>query len=281
MRQASFLASVLILVSIAVTACGSPSALPLAKEGTLLRKIQDRGKVIVGVKYDVPTFGYLNSKTNTLEGFDPAVAREIAAYIFGDPNKVEFKEAVTKDRIPFLKDGAVDVILSTMTITEERMKEIDFSVVYYIADTRLLARKDNPILHSFGIASTKVAANKGSGTVPLLGSIPQVEVVQVTNASEGMQLLLTRQVDAMAGDDIALFGLALQNPELQVVGTALASEPLGAGVAKGNPELLDVVNTVIKNLKSSGKWKAIWKTEVGDKLGILTIPEPPADEWQK
>ncbi len=280
MRQVIFLASLLLLVSIAVTACGAPNALPPAKEGTLLRKIQDRGKVIVGVKYDVPTFGYLNPKTNTLEGFDPAVAREIAAYIFGDP-KVEFKEAVTNDRIPFLKNGTVDVILSTMTITEERMKEIDFSVVYYIADTRLLARKDNPISHVFGNASTKVAANKGSGTVPLLSRIPQVEVVQVTNASEGVQLLLTRQVDAMAGDDIALFGLALQNPELQVVGTSLASEPLGAGVAKGNPELLDVVNTVIKNIKSSGKWTAIWKTEIGDKLGILTIPVPPADEWQK
>src|SRR5574341_1367158 len=175
MRQASFLASVLILVSIAVTACGSPSALPLAKEGTLLRKIQDRGKVIVGVKYDVPTFGYLNSKTNTLEGFDPAVAREIAAYIFGNPNKVEFKEAVTKDRIPFLKDGTVDVILSTFTINEERLKEVDFSFVYYVPGDRLLVSKDSPIRTVADLDGRKVAVNKGSSSMDRLRAQTKAE----------------------------------------------------------------------------------------------------------
>ena len=54
--------------------------LPTAAEGTL-RKIQDRGKIIVGVKYDVPMFGLLNPSTNKVEGFDVDMAKEIANYI--------------------------------------------------------------------------------------------------------------------------------------------------------------------------------------------------------
>jgi hypothetical protein len=38
---------------------------------------------------------------------------------------------------------------------------------------------------------------------------------------------------------------------------------------------------VIRNLKTSGKWKQIWKKEIGDKVGILTIPDPPPDEWRR
>src|SRR6266849_6914501 len=123
MRRALYWLSVFACCALLLNACGN-SAMPLAREGTLLRKIQDRGKLIAGVKYDLPTFGYLNPQSNRIEGFDPAIAREIAAYLLGDPNKIEFKEAITKNRIPFLKDGTVDLIVSTMTITEERLKDV-------------------------------------------------------------------------------------------------------------------------------------------------------------
>lgn len=280
MRKGFFTVFVAMFVMLVASACAAPSGLPPAKEGTLLRKIQDRGRLIVGVKYDVPTFGYLNPKTNTLEGFDPAVAREIAAYIFGDPNKVEFKEAVTKNRIPFLKDGTVDVILSTFTINEDRLKEVDFSIVYYVSGDRMLVPLDSTIRTIADLDGRKVAANRGSGVVDRLTKQTKAEIVLVNNASEALQTVLNRQADVMTGDDIAMFGLAISNPGLKIVGPPISIEPLGAGVAKGNPELLEVVNTVIKNLKSSGKWKTIWKAEIGDKLGIATIPEPPDDDWR-
>ena len=66
---------VVIVVAGLLAACApvgpvAKSALPKAKEGTLLRKIQDRGKIVVGVKFDVPMFGLLNPTTNKVEGFD-------------------------------------------------------------------------------------------------------------------------------------------------------------------------------------------------------------------
>jgi ABC-type amino acid transport substrate-binding protein len=128
MKRIGFLLIALLALGLVGAQCAAPptptptpplpeaKGLPKAPEGTLLRKIQDRGKLTAGVKYDVPTFGYLNPTTNQLEGFDVDLVKYIANYILGDPNAVEFKQAVSKDRIPFLQGGVVDIIASTMTI---------------------------------------------------------------------------------------------------------------------------------------------------------------------
>jgi ABC-type amino acid transport substrate-binding protein len=73
----------------------------------------------------------------------------------------------------------------------------------------------------------------------------------------------------------------MQNPKLQVVGAPFSFEPYAIGVPKGQPELLDAVNLAVQNVKSSGKWKTIWKSEIGDRLGLLTAPDPPADDWRR
>ncbi len=269
----------LVLTLILVAACAQSSGgLPLAVEGTLLRKIQDRGKLIVGVKYDTPSFGVLDQRTGKVEGIDADIAREIAAYIFGDPNRIEFKEAVTANRIPFLKDGTVDVILATFTITEDRLKEVDSSIVYYVEGQRLLVSKDSPIQTMSDLDGKKIAVKKGSGAVDIFTKQTAAQVVQVANYDEQLKLLLDQKVDAINGNDITLYGFTLDHPGFKVVGPKFSNEYLGAAVAKGHPELLQVINTVIKNMKTSGKWKAVWKSNIGDKFGIAVIPDPPADE---
>src|SRR3954452_8957819 len=106
----------LLAFSSCAPATGSPSGgAAQAPAGTALRKVQDRGKIVIGVKYDVPTFGYLNPRNNTLEGFDVDLGKAIAREILGSDSAVEFKQAVSADRIPFLNTGQVDLVLSTMT----------------------------------------------------------------------------------------------------------------------------------------------------------------------
>lgn len=281
MRKGVFTISVAMLVTLIVTACGGPSRLPPAKEGSLLRKIQDRGKLIVGIKYDTPSFGLVDPRTGRVEGMDADIGREIAAKIFGDPNKIEFVEAVTQNRIPFLKAGTVDVILATFTITEDRLKEVDSSVVYYVQGARLLVPNESSIKTMADLDGKKIASKKGSGAVDTFTKQTAAQVVQVDNYDQQLQLLLNHDVDAINGNDITLYGFALEHPAFRVVGPQFSKEYLGAAVAKGHPELLEVVNTVIRDLKSSGKWKTIWKAEIGDKFGIATIPDPPDDDWRQ
>src|SRR5688500_14056176 len=85
-------------------------------EDTTMGKIQAAGEIKIGVKYDVPPFGFKNPQTDEIEGFDVDLGQAIADKLGVEP---EFIEAISDNRIPFLQDGTVDVILSTMTINAE------------------------------------------------------------------------------------------------------------------------------------------------------------------
>jgi putative glutamine transport system substrate-binding protein len=280
-----FLIVIVMAMAMLVTACAgesqAPAGLPKAKEGTLLRKIQDRGMLIVGTRTDSPTFCYQNPQTKQLEGFDIAMAREIAAYIFGDPNKVEFKTLTSAERIPMVKSGAVDLVIATMTITEERLKEVDFSVVYYVAGQRLLVPQASSIKGLTDVDGKKVGTVKGSTSAANLRKATKAQVVEFDSWTDAVKAMLNQQVDAISTDDTILYGLQTANPGTKVVGSQFSYEPYGMAMLKNEPDFANAVNTVIKNLKSSGKWKTIWQAEVGNKVGITVAPEPPGDEWKK
>jgi putative glutamine transport system substrate-binding protein len=276
-----------IVVAGLLAACTAPpvgpsssagKAMPKAADGTLLRKIQDRGKIVVGVKYDVPMFGLLNPTTNKVEGFDVDVAREIAAAIFGNPEAVEFKEAVSKNRIPFLQDGTVDIIVSTMTVNEEREQQIDFSNVYYLAGQSLLTPKNSAIASINDLAGKKVGTAKGSTSEQNIRKLaPQADVQLFDGYAEAVAAMDAGRLDAVTTDDNILIGFQAKEPnKWKLVGGQFTKEPYGIGIAKGHPETVEVINKVFTDLKKSGKWKELYKKNIP-----AAAPEPPIDSWRQ
>jgi aspartate/glutamate/glutamine transport system substrate-binding protein len=264
-----------------VVGCGAASAPAQAREGSLLRKIQDRGRLLAGVTFDQPTFGYQDPATKQMSGFDVALAHEVAATIFGDAGKVDFVQTLAKDRIPFLKAGTIDIAVATFSVSEDRLKDADFSAVYYVAGQRLMTLQGSPIKSVADIGSTKVGTTRGSTSAENLRKLSRVQIIEFDSFRDATAALITNQIGVVSTDDSILYGLAMQNPKLQVVGAQFSFEPYAIGVPKGQPELLDTVNLTVQNLKSSGKWKTIWKSEIGDRLGLLTVPDPPADDWRR
>ena len=129
------LTMMLMLAALLLAGCGSNGAAPAApadppKAGAgggqtdagqaskTLDDIQKRGKLVVGVKFDTKLFGLKDPGTGKVEGFDIDMAKALAKKILGDENKVELKEVTSKTRIPLLKNGDIDMIIATMTITE-------------------------------------------------------------------------------------------------------------------------------------------------------------------
>ena len=94
-----------------------------------------------------------------VEGFDVDMGKAIADDLGVEP---KFVEAISDNRIPFLKDGTVDLILSTMTITAERDEEIDFSDPYYVAHGRILVPKGLGHRGRRRLAGKKVCTALGS-----------------------------------------------------------------------------------------------------------------------
>src|SRR5262245_45852334 len=174
---------------------------------------QQGGELVVGVKYDAPPFGYFNPATNQVEGFDADLGRELARTLFGNPNQVRFVEAISRNRIPFLKDDRVDVVLSTLTITDERKQEIDFSEPYYLAGQSILVPEGSPVQGVNALNGRAVASLQGTTSERTLRRrAPDARLVLFPTATTALAALQDHQVDAVSTDDTLLMGMIGRNP---------------------------------------------------------------------
>src|SRR5687768_11717836 len=193
---------------------------------TTLGKIQKRGEITIGVKFDVPPFGFKNPQTDEVEGFDVDIGRFIAEELGVEP---KFVEAISDNRIPFLERGTVDLILSTMTINAERDMEIDFSEPYYIARGRILVPGDSDIKGLEDLTGgTSVCTALGSTYEETIREeAPDAELRLVDTYSECLELLQNGAIDAISTDDVILTGMIIQDDTLKMVGDPLTTEPYG------------------------------------------------------
>jgi glutamate transport system substrate-binding protein len=233
-------------------------------------RIQERGEITIGVKFDVPPFGFKNPQTNKVEGFDVDMGKFIAAELGVEP---KFIEAISDNRIPFLQKGTVDLILSTMTINAERDQEIDFSEPYYIARGRILVPKGSNIKGLGDLAGNSVCTALGSTYEETLREdAPRADLKLVDTYSECLELLQNEAVDAVSTDDVILTGMIIQDDSLEMVGDALTTEPYGVGIKEGDKELKSVVDGVLKKVEDDGRWEETYGEWVGRHIGRQEQP---------
>src|ERR671923_221587 len=240
-------------------------------EDTTMGKIQAAGEIKIGVKYDVPPFGFKNPQTDEIEGFDVDLGRAIADKLGVEPN---FIEAISDNRIPFLQDGTVDLVLSTMTINKERDQEIDFSEPYYIARGRILVPQDSKIAGVDDLAGKKVCTALGSTYEETLKEqAPKADLKLVDSYSECLELVQNGAVDAVSTDDVILTGMIIQDDSLKLTeGEPLTTEPYGAGIKDGDTEFKQFVDGVIEEYKSGGGWAEAYEKWVGQYTGEQQDP---------
>jgi ABC-type amino acid transport substrate-binding protein len=229
---------------------------------TTMGRIQEAGEIKIGVKYDVPPFGFQNPQSGEVEGFDVDLGRAVAEKLGVEPN---FIEAISDNRIPFLQDGTVDLVLSTMTINAERDQEIDFSDPYYIARGRILVPSGSDIAGVEDLAGKRVCTALGSTYEETIREqAPDANLRLVDSYSECLELVQNGAVDAVSTDDVILTGMIIQDDTLQLVDAEpLTTEPYGAGIKEGDKELQEFVNGVIEEYKSDGRWADAYQKWVG------------------
>jgi len=229
------------------------------------------------VKFDVIAFGFRNPTTGEVEGFDADLCREIAAALGVEP---DFVEAISANRIPFLQEDRVDVVISTMTRTEERLQEIDFSKIYYLAGQRILVESDSAYQEVEDLVDAGVTVCSGQGSTSEANlrekGVAEDKLLLTATYSEAAQALLDGRCAAVSTDDSILFGLAQQNEGLEVRGERFTEEPLGIGVKKGKEDLVEFINGVLDDMAASGRWVELYDTHIKPYTGE-DAPEPPLD----
>jgi ABC-type amino acid transport substrate-binding protein len=227
--------------------------------GSYMAQIQKRGTIVIGVKFDLPRFGLLNPATNEPEGFDVALGELIAQRLGVRP---KFVEAITRDRISLLVNNKVDLVIATMTITEERRQQIDFSTPYYLGHQRLLVRRGSKItdVTSLDAENAKVCSTAGSTSAQNIEGLVRSDLtVLVDTFSRCLGLLENGRVQAVTTDDVILEGLRIRDPKgLTVVGGSISDQPYGIGIKKGHPEFVNFVNDCISQDGILGRLNDTW-----------------------
>jgi glutamate transport system substrate-binding protein len=228
--------------------------------GTTMARLQEEGRITIGVKFDVPPFGFKNPQTDDVEGFDVDLGRHIAEQLGVEPR---FIEAISDNRIPFLQDGTADLILSTMTITAERDEEIDFSEPYFVAQGRILVKEDSEIQGLEDLANRRVCTALGSTYEDTLKRrAPRADLRLVDSYSECLELIQNGAVDAISTDDVILTGMIIQDDTLKLVGNRLTTEPYGAGIKDGDAEFKRFVDGAVQSWKRDA-WDDAYQKWVG------------------
>ncbi len=237
-----------------------------------LGKIQAKGEITIGVKFDVPPFGVKNPQSGEVEGFDVEMGKAVAAKLGVKP---KFIEAISDNRIPFLEDGTADLILSTMTINEERVgADRVLGPVLHRARTRARAgRLGHHGRRRPGAARTSARRSARPTRPTLKKQAPEAKLKLVDSYSECLELVQNGAVDAVSTDDVILTGMIIQDDTLKLVGDPLTQEPYGAGIKKGETEMVTFVNEVFQGLKDDGTWMKLYEQWIGKYTG--EPGEPP------
>lgn len=236
---------------LALSGCGSSS---------------DGESIRIGIKYDQPGLGYQDGRDYT--GFDTDVARYVAQELGYSEDQIEWVEAPSANRENMLVNGQVDMIFATYSISESRLKTVDFAGPYFYAGQDLLVQQENTdISGPDSLAGKNLCSVTGSTSAKKIQDkySSTVQLVQQNSYSDCVVALNAGMVDAVTTDDIILAGLGATRAnqgELKLVGNTFTEERYGIGLPKGSDKCADI-NAAINKMVETGAWEEAVEKNVG------------------
>ncbi len=257
----------------------------IASAETTLEKIDKSGTLVIGTRTGSPPFGYVNKK-NEWVGFSidlveqailPAISRKLNKKIM-----LEKKESAPATRIPLLQSNAVDLIAETMTDTQARREQVDFTLTFFVTGAQFLVKKGTPIKGIQSIAGKRIAAQQGSTNARIIRErAPSAKLVEFPDQPAAFQALVQGQVQAYTNDGIQLAGLKARapNPDVwAVVGDFYSYEPYGMAMRRNESDFRHVVNVGLMDAIDSGLYFGIYNKWFGPKG---EIPYPLTTETKR
>jgi lysine-arginine-ornithine-binding protein len=227
-------------------------------------------EIKVGTDCTYPPFGYREA-SGELKGYDIDIAREIGKRMGAD---LTFVCQAFDGMLPGLMAGKFDLVVASLSITDERKKSIDFSVPYRSASARFIGPKAATLNPMSADGKPNPAALKGkvigiqratTYEKYLTASFPGVELGRYDTVDNMLLDLKAGRIDLAFGGPIKLSADFLEKPQgkdFGFVGPEIddvqAFGPgIGVGLRKNEPEMLNAVNAALKGMFDDGTFKAI------------------------
>ena len=253
--------------SFAAQAAGACTAILLLASPATADRLDDvkaRGKLIVGVSDTTPPFSFKKPDESKVTGYDLDLVHAVAKRLGVTVETVSLSSA---QRVPMLNEDKVDFVATSMTRTPARLKDIDFSHIYFVTPHAVIVKKSSGITSVRQLAGKKAAsAATSTAGENLKEAVPEVNLVYVRDYSIAFAALKDGSVDAFPTDETVLRAIVQQDgkpddyvflPDFQ------KSRNVGFALKKGEPRFKDAVNKALLDVETSGEAAKIFEAWFG------------------
>lgn len=226
-----------------------------AASADALSDIKEAQKIRVGIDLGAPFYGYIDEKMQPT-GSDVDAARLLAEDLGVE---LEIVQTTNSGRIPNLLSNKADLIISSLSITPERAKAVDFSIPYGAIQAAVGAPKSMDIKGMDDLAGKTVAVTRGGPQDKLVSEgAPEAKVVRFDDEAASITAAATGQADIVAITPPIIHAIGVRNPSLDFeVKFVIQSYELGIAMRKNEPELKEWVNGWIAANLKNGKLNEI------------------------
>lgn len=223
-----------------------------AEKDVIYERIQQSGELVVGLSADYAPYEFhadVNGQ-DKIVGFDISIAEKIAKDM---GVKLKIEELGFDALLGALKTGKIDLIISGMSITEERLKEVDFSDPYFVVQQKVLVRKDdkNKYKTTDDFEGVSVGAQKQTTQEALVkNEMTGADLTSLQKVPDLINNLLNKKVNAVVMEQPVAEAYAQQSKDLAIasVGFEQGEKVTAIAMSKNTPELKQHVNASIKTI---------------------------------
>ncbi len=238
---------------------------------------QSDNKLVVGMELAYPPFETTdeqNNPTGISVDFAKALGEELG-------REVVIENIAWTGLIPSLESGKIDLIISSMTITEDRKLQIDFSDPYAMSNLALLINADSDVetYDDLAMDGKVLAVKKGStGHVYAQNNLPESNFRVFDKESACVLEVVQGKADAFTYDQLTIYKNWQQYPDetrANLVPYQDAPEYWGVGIKKGNDELVSQVNAFIEKFREDGGFDQLAETYLTEQKKVFSELDIP------
>ncbi|MFB2936958.1 ABC transporter substrate-binding protein/permease [Aerosakkonemataceae cyanobacterium BLCC-F154] len=216
-------------------------------------------KLIMVTSADYPPYEFRKTGSgDDIIGFDVDIAKYITREL---GYELEIRDTDFSGIIPALQSGRANFAMAGMTPTPERLKNVDFSEIYYEAKNTIVAKKGTNLKTIASLAGKRVGVQLGSTQEKFAKEkIKGAKIVALNKTGDLIQEIKSNRIDAAIIEDAIAKGFIANNPDLEFTTIPNSSEEAGSAIAfpKGSP-LVQPFNRVLQQMKENGEMEALVK----------------------
>lgn len=245
-----------------------------AQTATTLEKIQQQGKVVIGVRESSAPMAYALGSNAQFVGYHVELCEKVLGQIVPKA-KIEYMAMTAQNTLPLVQNGTVDLGCGPTTNNLSRQKQVSFAVTTYVSEVRMAVRADSPVTSFKQLDGKTVAASAGTTAVQLLRKYARDNNVYLPTQLgkdhfESFMMLEAGRADAFVLDDNLLAGVIANSKDpkgYKIVGEVLGAEPIALLFRKDDPAFKKAVDDALVGMMKSGEVAKIY-----DKWFVQPIP---------